>query len=187
MAYTADIDIKTLPEDLQRAVDYHGHLCPGVMIGWRAARAAQKALGVTTSSDEELVAVVENDSCSVDAFQALLSTTFGKGNFKWLDHGKQAFTVTAREKNQAVRILFRGDHLKDKRPDGSTDRLAYMNALLTVPDEEILEVTRMEPAPPAKARIEPSLICSKCGESTQESRTLTLDGKVYCRACAPEK
>ncbi len=187
MAYTADIDIKTLPEDLQRAVAFHGHLCPGIMIGWRAARAAQKALGVDASSDEELVAVVENDSCSVDAFQALLSTTFGKGNFKWLDHGKQAFTVTAREQNRAVRIFFRGDHLKDKRPDGSTDRLAYINALLTAPDEEILQVTEMDPAPPAMARIEPSLICSRCGEPTQASRTLSLDGQTVCRACAKEQ
>src|SRR5680860_1850928 len=69
-----------LPADLQRAVDFHGHVCPGLVIGYRAAKAAAHALQVETSGDEELILIAENDSCSVDAFQVLLSTTFGKGN-----------------------------------------------------------------------------------------------------------
>jgi formylmethanofuran dehydrogenase subunit E len=73
-----------LPADLDKVVAFHGHLCPGLLIGYRAAKAARQALGLAApSQDEELVAVVENNSCSVDAFQVLLSTTFGKGNLKW--------------------------------------------------------------------------------------------------------
>ena len=67
------------------------------MIGWRAARAASEWLGVKSSGDEELVTIAENNSCSVDAFQYMLSTTFGKGNLVFKDHGKQVFTVISRE------------------------------------------------------------------------------------------
>src|SRR5680860_1042679 len=93
-----------LPADLQRAVDFHGHVCPGLVIGYRAAKAAAHALQVETSGDEELILIAENDSCSVDAFQVLLSTTFGKGNLYFRDHGKQVFTVGDRHSERAVRV-----------------------------------------------------------------------------------
>ena len=159
------MDQNTLPTDLKRAVDFHGHLCPGLMIGWRAAKAAARALNISHSADEELVAVVENDSCSVDAFQSLLSTTFGKGNLQWLDHGKQVFTLIDRRRNQAVRVAFAGDRLKVKGPDGATDREAFMQALLTAPDEKILTLRQVPAAPPEPARIEPTIFCARCGAS----------------------
>jgi formylmethanofuran dehydrogenase subunit E len=180
------MEYNTLPDDLKKAVDFHGHICPGLMIGYRAVKAAQKALGVESSGDEELVAVVENDSCSVDAFQALMSTTFGKGNLKWLDHGKQVFTITARKQNRAVRISYIGDKLKAQTPEGQTDREAYMQALMSAPDKDVVRVQEVDPAPPALARIEPSQPCTKCGEATQKSRLVILDGSAYCRGCATE-
>jgi len=181
------MDQNALPPDLRRAVDFHGHLCPGLMIGWRAVRAAARALDISPSADEELVAVVENDSCSVDAFQALLSTTFGKGNLKWLDHGKQVFTLIDRKRNQAVRVAFVGDHLKVKGPDGATDRKAFMQALLTAPDEQVLTVRMVPAAPPEAARVEPSLVCARCGEGVQQSRSLRVNGRTLCRPCAKEE
>ncbi len=176
-----------LPADLQRAIDFHGHLCPGLAIGYRAALAAARALGLSRSADEELVAVVENDSCSVDAFQVLLSTTFGKGNLKWLDHGKQVFTVTDRRQNRAVRVAFVGDHLRAKRADGSTDRDNFLAALLQSSESAILKVEEVPPAPPDLARIEPSLTCARCGEGVQESRSVKAGGRVFCRPCAREQ
>ena len=178
------MEIGELPSDLQEAVAFHGHLCPGLVIGWRAARAAARFLGLEPSADEELVALVENDSCSVDAFQVLLSTTFGKGNLRWLDHGKQVFTVIDRGRGRAVRVAFRGDHLKRTGPDGAIDRPAFMRALLEAPEEEILKLEEVEPLPPEKARIEPSLTCAACGEGVQESRSVQSGGRVLCRPCA---
>ncbi len=178
------MDMHELPPDLQEAVAFHGHLCPGLVIGWRAARAAARFLGIESSADEELVALVENDSCSVDAFQVLLSTTFGKGNLRWLDHGKQVFTVIDRGRGRAVRVAFKGDHLKTVGSDGSVDRRAFMQALLRAPEQEILKLEEVEPLAPEKARIEPTLTCALCGEGVQESRSLKHRDRVLCRPCA---
>ncbi|MFH1035413.1 MAG: FmdE family protein [Pseudomonadota bacterium] len=180
------MELANLPPDLQEAVRFHGHLCPGLLIGYRAARAAAQALGLTRSQDEELVAVVENDSCSVDAFQALLGTTFGKGNLKWLDHGKQVFTLTDRRQNRAVRVAFSGDALKTRLPDGSVDRQAFIRLLLESPEADILKVHLVDPAPPDLARIEPSLTCARCGEAVQESKAVLVAGSKLCRPCASE-
>jgi len=180
------MDLANLPPDLQGVARFHGHLCPGLMIGYRAAQAATRALGLVRSQDEELVAVVENDSCSVDAFQALLGTTFGKGNLKWLDHGKQVFTLSDRGQKRAVRVAFTGDGLRPRRPDGSVDREAFMDILLSAPEEAILKVEEVPPAPPELARIEPSLTCARCGEAVQESKAVRVGGQTLCRPCARE-
>jgi formylmethanofuran dehydrogenase subunit E len=73
-----------LPDDFREAVRFHGHLCPGLAIGYVAAKVAVQLLGIGTSEDEEIVAVVENNSCAVDAVQVLLGCTFGKISFQGL-------------------------------------------------------------------------------------------------------
>ncbi len=67
---------KNMPP-LELAIQFHGHICPGLLIGVRAAEFAQKHLDVSQDYDEELVAIVETDSCGVDAIQAILGCTFG--------------------------------------------------------------------------------------------------------------
>lgn len=178
------MDHTKLPADLQKAIAFHGHLCPGLLIGWRAVRAATAHLGLSASEDEELVTEVENDSCSVDAFQALLSTTFGKGNLVFHDHGKQVFTITDRRANRAVRVVFTGDELKKTLPDGSVDRQAFTQALISAPDDKVLTIKEVDPTPPQKARIEPSLVCARCGEGVQQSKSLEDGGRILCRPCA---
>jgi formylmethanofuran dehydrogenase subunit E len=61
----------------------HGHECPGLAIGYRMAAAGFEALESARAEDEELVAIVENDACGVDALQCLTGCTFGKGNLLW--------------------------------------------------------------------------------------------------------
>jgi formylmethanofuran dehydrogenase subunit E len=68
------------PASLTQVVAFHGHYCPGVTIGYRAALIALRELGVERAQDEELVALCENDACGVDAVQALTGCTLGKGN-----------------------------------------------------------------------------------------------------------
>ena len=51
-----------------------------------------KQLNLSFSEDEEVVCVTENDACGVDGIQAILSCTAGKGNLKFRDTGKMAFS-----------------------------------------------------------------------------------------------
>ncbi|HUL31410.1 MAG TPA: formylmethanofuran dehydrogenase subunit E family protein, partial [Thermodesulfobacteriota bacterium] len=60
----------SISKDLvEKVIDFHGHWCPGLAIGIRAAELALKDIG--RASDEEIVAVVETDMCVVDAIQYL--------------------------------------------------------------------------------------------------------------------
>ena len=77
-----------MPEDLKKCVEFHGHLCPGLIYGYMVSKAAMDLLQLSRSRDEEVVAISENDSCAVDALQILLGTSIGKGNLILKDYGK---------------------------------------------------------------------------------------------------
>ncbi|MCI5159581.1 MAG: hypothetical protein D3906_14355, partial [Candidatus Electrothrix sp. AUS1_2] len=49
-------------ENWKRCVEFHGHTCPGLAIGYRVALAAQARLQTQFSPDEEIVCVTENDA-----------------------------------------------------------------------------------------------------------------------------
>ena len=72
---------------MEKASRFHGHICPGLAIGVLAAKYLLDN-GFKYSPNEEVVAVVENDNCSVDAIQSLMGCTYGKGNLIHQDYGK---------------------------------------------------------------------------------------------------
>ena len=64
----------------QKCAAFHGHVCPGLTIGFRAALYAIDLLELTFSEDEKTVCVSENDACGCDAIQVVLGCSVGKGN-----------------------------------------------------------------------------------------------------------
>ena len=77
----------------EEIIQFHGHDCPGLAMGYRMATAAMKNLESFRADDEELVAIVENDACGVDALQCITGCTFGKGNLLFRDYGKHVYTI----------------------------------------------------------------------------------------------
>src|SRR4030066_2571374 len=90
-------------KSLEEIVEFHGHICPGLVLGYRVSMLALKELG-ERAIDEELVAIVENNSCAVDAVQVLTGCTFGKGNLIFKDYGKQVYTFITRQSGYGIRI-----------------------------------------------------------------------------------
>jgi len=186
-----------MDEDFKKAAEFHGHICPGLAIGYRVAKYAKEHY--PRSQDEELVCIAENSSCSIDAVQSLLSCTSGKGNLIQKDNGKQVFTFYSRDKGKALRIYFKPDILKGmdairkKQAEGTlspedkremkTMRGAIIDAILNAGDDEVLAVRDVDIPAPEKARIYPSLICQECGEGFMEILGRTAKGKILCKDC----
>jgi formylmethanofuran dehydrogenase subunit E len=172
--------------DLAEAVRFHGHLCPGLAIGFRAAKAAMERLGARRAEDEELVAIVENDSCSADAVQWITGCTFGKGNFFFRDYGKQAFTVALRPTGRAVRVAIkRRDRRRGEPP--VEDREARTSWLLSAPLEDIFDIRDVKIPLPEEARIREGVTCARCGEEAMVSRTVKRGGRILCAPCSKER
>ncbi len=79
-----------------KVATFHGHMCPGLAIGFKACEGAIEELGLDVSKlpavNEEVVCVTENDACGVDAVQVLLGCTYGKSNLIPRLRGKMAFS-----------------------------------------------------------------------------------------------
>ena len=186
-----------MDEEFKKAAEFHGHICPGLALGYRVAKYAKEHY--PRSKDEELVAIVENKSCSVDAIQNVLGCTFGKGNLIAKDFGKQVFTFYSRDQNKAMRIYFKGnvfeglDKFRQKSVTGELSEKEHqefaamreqaIQKILTAPDEELLSVTEVDIPAPEKARIYPTLRCQECGEGFMEVLGRMANGKVVCKSC----
>ncbi len=191
------------PQGFSEVIRFHGHVCPGLTIGYRAALAARLFLGAERSEDEELVAIVETDSCSVDAIQVELGCTLGKGNLIYRDYGKHVFTVISRDRGKAVRISMKGDALQRspeqedlvRRVRGGSateeERLAYETfqreriwQLLQLDDRRIFRIEETRVEIPEKARLFKSVVCHYCGEKVMEPRARIRGGQIACIPCS---
>ncbi|KKM20822.1 hypothetical protein LCGC14_1641620 [marine sediment metagenome] len=189
--------MKTLDE----IAAFHGHTCPGLAIGYRVSELALREMG-RRDVDEELVAIVENDSCAVDAVQVMTGCTFGKGNLVFRDHGKQVYTFIRRatgdtmrvsvewkapeeapEETEAWRMYSGGDRTEEVLELIHARKSKKIKAIMEAPDEELFKVDRENVAPPPKARIHTSLRCAECGEKTMETRMRLLAGEPVCLPC----
>ena len=164
---------------MEKAASFHGHSCPGLAVGVLASKYVLEH-GNDFSRDEELVAVVENDNCSVDAIQALLGITFGKGNLKFLDYGKNNYTFYNRTNKKAVRLSIK----KNAFGDRTLPKQDRVKLLLTANPEDIFEINEVEFNPPEEARVHESIACEKCGEPTMATRIQSINGKKLCVPCS---
>jgi len=174
---------------LQETIDFHGHYCPGVLIGYRAALIALRELGVERAADEELVAIAETDACGVDAIQFITGCTIGKGNLILRDWGKQVFTFGRRADGRMVRVALRHGALHRDEDEGLPDaerRALMRDRMETMSDEALYDVRWVDAPLPGPARIMRSVRCARCGEGVMEARVRLRDGQPLCPECYGE-
>jgi formylmethanofuran dehydrogenase subunit E len=165
----------------QDMIRFHGHSCPGLAIGYRMTNAGLNYLHQHRAEDEELVAIVENNACGVDALQFISGCTFGKGNFIFKDYGKHVYTFYDRKSRKGVRISFNQNSLPENL---NKDRDELINWILNADEKDIVCVSEVHIEEPEPARIFKSIPCSVCGEATMETRTRDINGKPVCIPCA---
>lgn len=190
-------------KEFKRCEAFHGHVCPGLSIGYRAARACMARLSEKRAEDEEVVAVVETDACSADAVQVMTGCTFGKGNFVFKDHGKMALTLFSRKTGLGVRAIVRpeafspdpehlaliGKMTRGEATDPEKERFRTLHfqkslEVLEMPEESLFLIKEVRTEVPPRASIESSKICARCGEAAMASKMETADTGNLCRACA---
>lgn len=183
-------------------IKFHGHSCPGLAVGYRVAITALEELNIKEGSkDEEIVCIVENDSCAVDAIQVITGCTFGKGNLIFKDYGKQVYTFFDRKTGKAVRIaidfefketeeekklwqrFMQGERTKEVVDFINKRKAEKIKQILNASKSEIMKITYPSIKPPQEARIFRSIRCENCGEKVAEVKARLLNGKTLCIPC----
>jgi len=193
-------------EDFNKCVEFHGHICPGLAIGFQAARILMERLGVRKAPDEELVTIVETDACGADAIQVMTGCTFGKGNFIFKSYGKNAFSLVDRKRRKGMRVclrpdVFKGDpeffSLSEKVQNDEASPMQFerfrqlqqerTKKILDADSESLFKIEEISPDIPPKARIIESGICDFCGELTKMDLLRQMNGKKICIPCSRKR
>ncbi|MCK9151064.1 FmdE family protein [Methanobacterium alcaliphilum] len=184
---------------------FHGHVCPGTAIGYRAAKISLKELQSDRPVDEEFLTIVENDSCSVDAIQVVTGCTLGKGNLIFKDYGKQVYTFLNRNTGKSIRLSLKksideldSDFSKIRTKAFSKegtheDKLEFKSRkndlsekILEMSADELFKLEHVTMEEPEEARLFQSIKCEKCGDYVAEHRARIEEGNIVCIPCFKE-
>ncbi len=196
---------------LRSAEALHGHLCPMLALGVKAAQFALAELAGESHRLPEVAAVVEGLNCLVDGVQLVTGCTLGNGALIVKDLGKTAVTVARRTDGHALRLAVLPDFRERlwarypaagplfekvmvQKADTDEDRHRFQHLWeavarreLGVPLNEQFQVQRLRlTLPPARRSLEVTA-CGACGEGVAASRARIQGGRTLCPACAGEE
>lgn len=180
--------MRPFDELLQEAVAFHGHLCPGQVLGVRVAQAGCRDLRIEEpkAMGKGLVVFVEIDRCAADAIQAVTGCSLGKRTLKHLDYGKMAATFVNVATREAVRVVARDDARERAgayAPGVADPRQAQLAAYRIMPEAELLSLTPVVIRPGWLDRRRVRVVCQLCGEGVNYGREVMSDGLTLCRSC----
>lgn len=187
----APLSARPFDELLADAVRFHGHLCPGQVLGVRMVVAGCRELGFDAprTVGKRLVVFVEIDRCATDAIQALTGVSLGRRTLKPLDYGKMAATFVDVERGTAVRVTARDGAralANEWAPAVADARQTQISAYRIVPEAELLKLERVAIAPGWLDRRRVRVFCQACGEGINYEREVVIGDWPVCRPCAGE-
>ena len=186
------LDARTFDDLLEEAVRFHGHECPGQVLGVRIVRAGCRELDIARprSAGKRLVVFVEIDRCATDAIEALTGVSVGKRTLKHLDYGKMAATFVDRDTGRAVRVVARDDaraRMLEWAPGIDDPRQAQISAYRVMPESELLRITPVRIVPGWLDRRRVRVPCEACGEGISYDREIVSGGRTLCRPCVGDR
>ncbi len=167
-----------------KAKAFHGHVCPGIVLGTRLTIAGMRELGVDPHiHNRDLIVYIEIDRCGADAVQAITGCSLGHRNLKHMDYGKFAATFVDISTGKAVRVSI---HEKDRAKHDLLEKNELIQLLGSIPESEILVIERVNVSIPKDDIPGYPLgksVCSRCGEQVADNRHIMVDGKPLCKNC----
>ncbi len=191
-----------------QTVKFHGHICPGLAIGYYASHVAMRWLAEERSPDDEVFAIIDSAGCGADAVQAITGCTVGKGNLVINDNGKQVYTFGIRGRPKAIRIALRHEftidrldpglqELREKVSEGhatveEVDELRHRiqrvcRAILESPGESVFDVKAINVKEPERPGRISTVVCSKCGEPVSAAKAKKAGNGHLCPECSKMK
>jgi formylmethanofuran dehydrogenase subunit E len=210
------IEKKDMTQILFKAGVVHGHYCPGLALGVVASVEGLHALArlrdiqlsdlLQADGMEELIAIVEMNSCVSDGVQVVTGCTFGNNSLIYHDYGKTAVSLGSRS-GRGLRVnvgpeyqevlnktvpeytpLFERVVKNHERDSELLIRFKKASAeasfSLLAQGSLFLTLTEIHMKVPDYASIRESKICTRCGESVIANRGVFKNGEFFCIPCA---
>jgi len=181
------IEMSEFDDLFNKAKEFHGHVCPGIVLGTRLTLAGMRELGMNPrEKNPYLIVYIEIDRCGSDAVQAITGCSLGHRSLKHKDFGKFAATFVDTRNGKAVRVSV---HEKNRAEHDKLDIKEVIKVLSEVPENEILKIEHVRitiPKEDLPGFPVGKAICSQCGEQISDNRHTVVNDRVLCRNCAGE-
>ncbi len=201
-------ELEILEKMLEKAKDFHGHVCPFLALGVKASWIAMKKLnlkkmGESESIEEDIIAIVECNNCFADGVQITTGCTFGNNGLVYIDVGKNALTLVKRSSWRGVRVYLDAERVDEhfprdvkslfdkvvvRREGEEKERLELSRKweemgyrMLEV--EDVFTVQEVEVDPVEQAPIFANVRCDECGELVMKTKVVK-NGRTLCLKCA---
>lgn len=202
------IEYQNRHELLLKSGELHGHYCPYLALGVMSAADGLNKLELINDGMEDVMAVVETNSCFSDGIQFVGGTTFGNNSLIYRDFGKTAVTFLSRKnpENNIRYYLDNNDFIAEDYPEaaklfkkvvaernGSEEEAEEMKKLwqeiafsiIEEKPEKYFKIEKnIEIELPDYAPIFEDEYCSSCGEKLMAAKALEKNDKILCRDCA---
>jgi formylmethanofuran dehydrogenase subunit E len=195
---------------VEKAKEFHGHICPFLVLGLRASEIALEKLGLARAGEketigEEILAIVECNNCFTDGAQVATGCTLGNNSLIYLDTGKNAVTIVRRGDWRGVRVYVDSEKLSEKyfkkeatdlfekvviKREGTPEDYKKLSRLwaeigrkmMNIPQSEF-RIEELNVKEIERAPIFESIKCEKCGELAMKTRIEYVQGKAVCLGC----
>ncbi len=187
---------------MKMLVDFHGHICPDLVIGAKLSEYIQQLVSETSGLDVGISILAQNCTSAIDAIQVLLGTTFGNQRLQVLDFGKHIYSrlIIDAEKSYmfSMRKQYYGDedefeNLEQKILNSQITLEEAVNfqklmdrrieTLFSLTPAELFGCDSIERGQPFYEIPSIYLTCSECGHQVVKNRSINYHNKIYCVSC----
>ena len=96
----------------ENVIDFHGHTCPEIALGYRVAQIAKRELGIHPGPEPSISVTAYTHSCALDAFQIINRATYGRGNLFVDEKNLHVYQFQHVDKLEKLQISVRADILE---------------------------------------------------------------------------
>jgi len=186
----------------KKVVDFHGHLCPDLVIGGKACQYVQKLLASKSGLDAGISIIAENCTSALDAIQIMLGATVGNQRLQVMDFGKHNYTFIGKNGQTGLKLSLRPQFYGDEEKYNGLEQKIINNQvilddvvqfqelldsrvkrLFSLSPEDLFDVESIEPRQKPTELASVYLTCCSCGEQVLKSRIIEYRGEIYCTPC----
>lgn len=175
-------------ELLEKAGEFHGDICGGIVMGTKLAIHGMENLGMTPGEkDKRLIVFTEIDRCISDAILSVTQTSLGKKSLKPMSYGKFAVTFVNIETGEAIRVMDIGANNKDTEEGEKEETIDELTERIArTPGAELFDTRKVS------VKIDPNDLpgkpleratCNDCGELIMDGKHHLKGGLAYCTSC----
>lgn len=187
---------------LNRVVNFHGHMCPDLILGGKVCEYAKKILEKNEEYKNGLSVIAENCTSALDAIQVLLGTTIGNYRLKVVDYGKHNYVILYDKGRKGFKLSlkipdYQNEDEYRRLAEKVDNNLATLNEvlqfqkfmddrsryLLSLSPEDIFDVEYTGPIDPFSEKADQYMTCCKCGQLVLKTRAVEHQQKDYCMPC----